>query len=82
MNFKSEKQLKTYLNSLEFIGQGSQGICYLDKTNNTVIKIFHDFFEEGITSYKKEDIVRFNNIKNKTFIWASDVIMINDIVVG
>lgn len=82
MNFKSEKQLKTYLNSLEFIGQGSQGICYLDKTNNTVIKIFHDFFEEGITSYKKEDIVRFNNIKNKTFIWATDVIMINDIVVG
>lgn len=82
MNFKSEKQLKTYLNSLEFIGQGSQGICYLDKTNNIVIKIFHDFFEEGITSYKKEDIVRFNNIKNKTFIWASDVIMINDIVVG
>ena len=47
MNFKSEKKLKTYLNSLEFIGQGSQGICYLDKTNNTVIKIFHDFFEEG-----------------------------------
>ena len=82
MNFKSEKQLKTYLNSLEFIGQGSQGICYLDKTNNTVIKIFHDFLEEGITSYKKEDIVRFNNIKNKTFIWATDVIMINDIVVG
>lgn len=37
MNFKSEKQLKTYLNSLEFIGQGSQGICYLDKTNNIVI---------------------------------------------
>lgn len=82
MNFKSEKQLKIYLNSLEFLGQGSQGVCYLDKTNNTVIKIFHDFFEEGITSYKKEDIVRFNNIKNKTFIWASDVIMINDIVVG
>lgn len=45
MNFKSEKQLKTYLNSLEFIGQGSQGICYLDKTNNTVIKIFHDFLK-------------------------------------
>lgn len=82
MNFKSEKQLKIYLNSLEFIGQGSQGICYLDKTNNTVIKIFHEFFEEGITSYKKEDILKFSNIKNKTFIWATDVIMLNDIVIG
>ncbi len=82
MNFKSEKQLKIYLNSLEFLGQGSQGACYLDKTNNTVIKIFHEFFEEGITSYKKEDILKFSNIKNKTFIWATDVIMLNDIVIG
>lgn len=82
MNFKSEKQLKIYLNSLEFLGQGSQGVCYLDKTNNTVIKIFHEFFEEGITSYKKEDILKFSNVKNKTFIWATDVIMLNDIVIG
>ena len=82
MNFKSEKQLKIYLNSLEFLGQGSQGACYLDKTNNTVIKIFHEFFEEGITSYKKEDILKFSNIKNKTFIWATDVTMLNDIVIG
>lgn len=82
MNFKSEKQLKIYLNSLEFLGQGSQGVCYLDKTNNTVIKIFHEFFEEGITSYKKEDILKFSNVKNKTFIWATDVIVLNDIVIG
>lgn len=82
MNFKSEKQLKIYLNSLEFLGQGSQGVCYLDKTNNTVIKIFHEFFEEGITSYKKEDILKFSNVKNKTFIWTTDVIMLNDIVIG
>ena len=82
MNFKSEKQLKIYLNSLEFLGQGSQGVCYLDKTNNTVIKIFHEFFEEGITSYKKEDILKFSNVKNKTFIWGTDVIMLNDIVIG
>lgn len=82
MNFKSEIQLKIYLNSLEFLGQGSQGICYLDKTNNTVIKIFHDFLEDGTTTYKKEDVVKFSNVKNKTFIWATDVIMLNNIVIG
>lgn len=82
MNFKSEKQLKIYLNSLEFLGQGSQGVCYLDKTNNTVIKIFHEFFEEGITSYKKEDILKFSNVKNKTFIWATDVIIVDGNIVG
>lgn len=46
MNFKSEKQLKIYLNSLEFLGQGSQGACYLDKTNNTVIKYFMIFLKK------------------------------------
>ena len=42
MNFKSETQLRIYLKSLEFLGQGSQGICYLDKTNkkNRKAKIY------------------------------------------
>lgn len=82
MDFKTETHLRIYLNSLEFLGQGSQGICYLDKTNNTVIKIFHDFLEDGTTTYKKEDVVKFSNVKNKTFIWASNVIMLNDTIVG
>lgn len=82
MNFKSETQLRIYLKSLEFLDQGSQGICYLDKTNNIVIKIFHDFLEEGTTTYKKEDIIKFSNVKNKTFIWAKDVIMLDNIVIG
>ena len=80
MVFVNDKQFYEFLDMLSFIGEGSQGICYCDK--NKVIKIFHDYFEEEDILYTGDDILRFNGIKNSTFIWPEDVVFIKDKVVG
>ena len=80
MVFVNDKQFYEFLDMLSFIGEGSQGICYCDK--NKVIKIFHDYFEGEDILYTGDDILRFNGIKNSTFIWPEDVVFIKDKVVG
>ena len=80
MNFISDKQLLTYINNLKYISEGSQGACY--QKENTVIKIFHDYIEEEKPPYTKEDILKYSQIKNKTFIWPKEVIEVKDQVVG
>jgi len=76
------------LGFLKIIGQGSQGICYHNLMNNQVYKIFHQFFDEDddffeyFHVYTKEEILKFSNINNDTFVWAKDVIIVNDEIVG
>jgi len=41
MNFVSREHLLSYLTSLSFVGMGSQGECFFNKTDNKVYKIFH-----------------------------------------
>lgn len=81
--FKNKQEFENYIKQLPCIGLGSQGICYLDIKNNIVYKIFHSYLEEGLgNEYSYDDIMKFSGIKNKTFIWPSNVILINDTIVG
>lgn len=82
MCFFNYEQFNMFLSSIYYLGEGSQGICYVDIDNQVVYKVFHSFFENERNNYTKSDILRFSNINNDTFIWASDVIMVGDEVVG
>lgn len=46
MEFVSREHFDTYLRGLKYLGQGSQGSCYLNTKNNTVYKVFNDYFDE------------------------------------
>lgn len=91
MNFENKKKFLLFLNRMQkfnfliCIGVGSQGICYYDIINDKVYKIFHQFLDRNdcdYIEYKKEEILKFSQIINSTFIWANDVIIVNDEIVG
>ena len=87
MYFKTKEELLIRLKSLEEIGFGCQGTCYLDKETNKVYKIFNQYLDEDIVEdemvyYNSDDILRFSNVKNNTFIFSEDVICIGNLVVG
>ena len=85
MIFKSMKELKEWLDLCDsaYLSEGGQGRCY--KIGNKVYKIFLQYIEdddEEITPYFKEDILRFSDVKNDTYIFPNDVIMVGNTVVG
>ena len=82
MEFKSKKELLYKTIFLKEIGEGSQGICYLDKINNVVYKIYYDFLYYNEYNYNYQDIMKFSDIKNNTYIFPKDVICVNNKVVG
>ena len=82
MEFKNKKVMQIILNNLPIIGQGSQGICYYNKKDE-VYKIFHQAFEDDdFINYTKNELLRFSNVKNKTFLWAKDVIVLENEIIG
>ena len=91
MRYDTKKEFSSFLRFMESmgflkeIGTGSQGICYLNLINNKVYKIYHQFFDEDKeynVEYRKEDILLFSNIINDTFIWANDVIVVENEIIG
>lgn len=85
MNFVSDNQLYQFLKEpqIKLLDSGSQGQCYHDRSNNRVYKIFNVFFDvEDEIDYNSEDILKFSKVLNSTYIWASDVITVNNEVVG
>jgi len=87
MNFKSREHLETFLDNLKIIGMGSQGVCYYNPYDNSVYKIFHQFFDEDDdieyhVTYEEKEILRFSDVKNNTFVWPISVIRVKDEVVG
>ena len=82
MRFENRESFDRFLDSLVEIGFGSQGVCYLDTKSKMVYKVFHDYFDEEESYYTADDILRFSNIKNSTFIWPNDVIYVGDVVAG
>lgn len=76
------------LGAIKEIGRGSQGVCYYNLLSNKVYKIFHQFFDEDeeffeyFHTYTKEELLKFSNIDNDTFIWAKDVIVVNNEIIG
>ena len=83
MYFKNKKELLVKLKFFNEIGFGSQGTCYLDNNTNTVYKVFNQYLDEDIEEdeiicYNKDDIMRFSNIKNNTFIFPKDIIIVDN----
>lgn len=77
MRFSSQKEQESYFKSLHYLNSGSQGECYIDKNKKMVYKLL--FYYEGLT---KEELLRFSYIKNKTFIWPTEEIMVGQRIVG
>ena len=73
MKFESMKHLKLWLrnNMVNMINQGAQGVCY--KIGNKVYKIFieyvYDEIEEYYHEYKKEELLKFKDIINNTYVF-------------
>lgn len=82
VSFNNKNNFDLYLKRLFFLGMGSQGICYLDKKNKIVYKIFHGYFDDEDEGYTADDILKFSGIRNKTFIWPSDVVYANGRIIG
>lgn len=82
VSFNNKNNFDLYLKRLFFLGMGSQGICYLDKKNKIVYKIFHGYFDDEDEGYTVDDILKFSGIKNNTFIWPSDVVYANGRIIG
>ena len=83
MEFRNREELNDFLSTLKYIGEGIQGQSLLDKKANQVYKIFSEEELEGADyGYTYNDIMGLSHIKNDTFIWPNDVIMIEDLVAG
>ena len=82
MEFVSREHFDTYLRGLKYLGQGSQGSSYLNTKNNTVYKVFNDYFDEEEAGYTEDFLLRFSDIKNSTFIWPNNVIKVAGTIVG
>lgn len=82
VSFNNKNNFDLYLKRLFFLGMGSQGICYLDKKNKIVYKIFHGYFDDEDEGYTADDIFKFSGIRNNTFIWPSDVVYANGRIIG
>lgn len=86
MKFNTFDELSLWLKCYEnckFNDSTSQGECY--KIGNKVYKIFIQFLDEeycDFIEYDNDSILQFSSIKNKTYIWPIDTIMVGDIVVG
>lgn len=82
MEFVSREHFDTYLRGLIYLGQGSQGTCYLNARTNTVYKVFNDYFDNEDAGYTEDFLLRFSNIKNNTFIWPNNIIKVDNLIVG
>lgn len=85
MRFKTIGEFYLWLQKHEMciLDSGSQGICY--KIGNKVYKIFIQFIDEiqdDMIEYDSNDILKFNDVVNGTYLFPNDVIMIGDTVVG
>lgn len=85
MNFTSRKELDRFLNSLILLDTvGSQGVTYVDSKKKLVYKISHCYFDNELEyiDFSSESVSQFKNIESKAFIFPSDVITLNGVVVG
>lgn len=78
----SRRQLDKLLYKLSYLGAGSQGSCYVDKSNDLVYKVFHTYTEKENSMYTMGDILKFSDVVNDTYKFPKDVIMVDGIVEG
>lgn len=81
MEIKNEEELKKYLSSLKELGFGSNGVTYYDAKRSKVIKVLHDYLNEGISYYSK-DVLDFKECQNDTYIFADDTLVLDNKIVA
>ena len=59
----SRRQLDKLLYKLSYLGAGSQGSCYVDKSNDLVYKVFHTYTE------KENSDLPFSDISKDSWDW-------------
>src|SRR5574344_596403 len=83
MNFKNVKELTYYSSLLEYLDIGSEGVCYLNRGEKKVYKLFHEYDEKDyICKYDEEKLREFKKVECESFVWPSDLIKIGDKIVG
>lgn len=82
IRFSSVSEVEKFLISLELMGMGSQGTVYKSKNGKYAYKIFHDFEEEDFNDWTQEEILKFSDVKNDTYIFPIDTIMLKDTAIG
>ena len=75
MEVSNKEYFMQYLNSLKYLGCGSQGVCYLDVKSNKVIKIFHGYFDDEYDSVSEYDVMKFSDVVNSTFMLNIKIIL-------
>ena len=85
MVINDKEEFLLYLKCLRFLGLGSEGMAYYDKRKKVVLKIYHDCFSDEFKECKyitKEEVLKFSEIINKTFIFPQEEIIYDDYVIG
>ena len=78
----SRRQLDKLLYKLFYLGAGSQGSCYVDKSNDLVYKVFHTYTEKENSMYTLGDNLKNSDVVNDTYKFPKDAIMVDGIVEG
>ena len=82
MTFHSREEVMNFICTLIHLGDGSQGVCYVDKNFRKVYKFYRSYLEFDDILYTKEEILQFKDIKSSTFLFPEEVILLNDEVIG
>lgn len=85
MRLKNNEEYFSYISRLKRLGQGLQKVVYYDSKLDKCIKIYHDIFDLEFyecCNFKEEEILRFKDCKNDTYIFSSDIILLNDRIIG
>lgn len=85
MIFKNKIELDLFIKKLTYLGEGTQGKCFLDRNRLLVYKIFWNYFEEDefdISYFTEQDILKFSHIKANTFVFPKEVIYLDKEVIG
>lgn len=86
MKFRNRKELDIYIRRYcTMLGFGSAGSAYYDKKTRSVIKIFDYALDDDYADafiFKDVDFLRFADIKNGTYVFPYENIIMDDRVVG
>ena len=84
MKFNSLEELLTFVGRLEILGYGSQGKAFYDINGKKVFKVYHAALDGELADCTKTsyEVLKFKDCLNKTYVFAYDAILLNDIVCG
>ena len=85
MLFKTEAEVNLFMRKLNYLGEGTQGKCFVDKNRKWVFKFFQSYFDTLRYDYEdltEADILKFQKIKSNTFLFPKEIIYLNEKIIG